>query len=107
MLCLHRKYRDFSLIAVLSKFLFMSVFVCHRTSVCLFSRPFVFESLLMLLRQEVENLPPHLAGEFCNRVPHFMSKDGREEKKKRGGNVTTCCSLQSVGKRRAVHDLTV
>ncbi len=60
----------------------------------------------MLLRQEVENLPPHLADEFCNRVPHFMSKDGREEKKS-GGNVTTCCSLQYVGKRRAVHDLTV
>lgn len=62
----------------------------------------------MLLRQEVENLPPHLADEFYNRVPHFMSKDGREEKKNgEGGNVTTCCSLRSAGERRAVHDLTV
>lgn len=48
--------------------------------------------VLEVLMQEVENLPPHLADEFCNRVPHFMSKDGRE-----GGNVTTCCSLRASG----------
>lgn len=62
------------------------------TSVCVIE-------VLMLLMQEVENLPPHLADEFCNRVPHFMSKDGREEKKgeRGGGNVTTCCSLRASG----------
>lgn len=87
MVYIHRKYRDFcSLIAVLSKFLFMSLFVCHRTSVCLcFNIHLCSRAVLMLLRQEVENLPLHLADEFCNRVPHFMSKDGREEKKRGEG----------------------
>lgn len=61
----------------------MFVFPVHLCSI----------TVLMLLRQEVGKLPPHLADEFCNRVPHFMSKDGREEKKKKC--VSTCCSVRS------------
>lgn len=80
------------------KILRLLFFNCHSQQVfCLFQCLFVIEcecafmfpvhlcsrTVLMLLRQEMEKLPPHLADEFCNRVPHFMSKDGREEKKGR------------------------
>lgn len=87
MVCIHRKYRDFcSLIAVLSKFLFMSLFVCHRTSVCLcFNIHLCSRAMLMLLRQEVENLPPHLADEFCKSATFYeQGREGREKKRGEG-----------------------
>lgn len=84
---LTQKNWDFSsLIAILSKILFMSVFVCHRMSVCLcFHVSLCWRIVLMLLRQEVENLPPHLADEFCKSATFYeQGREGREKKRGEG-----------------------